>query len=334
MTDLTRFDFHAKRFYFSENVRVMSAEEVGQYLLLLVESWMGGKDASLPDNSVLLARYARVQQVSENVLAMFPVIETEHGARRRNETLFQEWSKANQRVEEGRAHAAKRTDRQNPACLITETGYPQGTHKVPNTTPVGVLLTQAKPSQAGSGPARPGALPSQAQAVPAAETSAVLASDGAAAPNPAPDYKTFKLSWQRIVGTSLSNSKGVVEKYTQACGQHGADKVLDAIQYWAKPRTIDWAKTVDFPLGAFFKQLPTLLEEQAEELAADNTRDLALEKANAITEALDAQPKPASADVEASIEKQAQQEQAERAARAARFSKNVEESAGSVEEYL
>ena len=79
--DLTRFDFHAKRIYFSESVRAMSAEEVGQYLLLLIEAWMGGKDTTLPKDSVYLAQLARVKEVSPHVMNQFHLVETQWGQR-------------------------------------------------------------------------------------------------------------------------------------------------------------------------------------------------------------------------------------------------------------
>jgi hypothetical protein len=41
--DLTRFDFRALRFLKSEDVEIMTAEEVGQFVLLMCHAWLGGK---------------------------------------------------------------------------------------------------------------------------------------------------------------------------------------------------------------------------------------------------------------------------------------------------
>lgn len=85
--DLTRFDFYALRFRESETVQQMTAEEVGQYLLLMVEAWLHGKNASLPNNPKLLAIYARVPKVSDLVLSCW----TERDGRLYNERLSDEW---------------------------------------------------------------------------------------------------------------------------------------------------------------------------------------------------------------------------------------------------
>jgi hypothetical protein len=66
--DLTRFDFHALRFLKSEDVELMTAEEVGQFVLLMCNAWLGGKAASLPNNAALLAKYARCERVSDAVM--------------------------------------------------------------------------------------------------------------------------------------------------------------------------------------------------------------------------------------------------------------------------
>lgn len=97
--DLTRFDFHVVRFMSSETVQEMTAEEVGQFILLLCNAWLLGKDATLPDNPKYLARTARSETVSELVLSKFPILETEHGPRRRNDILYKEWLAAKDRSE-------------------------------------------------------------------------------------------------------------------------------------------------------------------------------------------------------------------------------------------
>lgn len=97
--DLTRFDFHVMRFMYSESVRTMTAAEVGQYILLLSESWMTGKDCTLPTDRETLAAMARVKHLSPKVLKKFPIISTKFGKRRQNPVLFAEWQAAAARSE-------------------------------------------------------------------------------------------------------------------------------------------------------------------------------------------------------------------------------------------
>jgi uncharacterized protein YdaU (DUF1376 family) len=98
--DLTRFDFRALRFLKSESIEAMTAEEVGEFVLLMCHAWLGAKNASLPNNPVLLARYARVERLSDVVMR-----EWNEGpdGRLYNETLSEEWDAAVGRS----AHGAK-----------------------------------------------------------------------------------------------------------------------------------------------------------------------------------------------------------------------------------
>jgi uncharacterized protein YdaU (DUF1376 family) len=98
--DLTRFDFRALRFLKSEDVEIMTAEEVGQFVLLMCHAWLGGKDASLPNNPTLLAKYARCERVSDAVMR-----EWNEGPAGRlyNETLSEEWDAAVSRSVHGHA---------------------------------------------------------------------------------------------------------------------------------------------------------------------------------------------------------------------------------------
>lgn len=110
--DLTRFDFHVVRFMNSETVKRMSAEEIGQFILLLCDAWLTGKDASLPDDLTYLARVARVNEVSSLVLSKFPIIRTDCGKRRQNPALFVEWTAATKR---SRAAREKATSKWSPS---------------------------------------------------------------------------------------------------------------------------------------------------------------------------------------------------------------------------
>lgn len=266
MADLTRFDFHAKKFYFSEDVQVMSAEEVGQYLLLLVAAWLGGKDTSLPDNAVLLARMARVNKVSELVLAKFPVVETEYGPRRRNDTLYGEWKAANLRVQLGKENANKRWGN------TTEDGTPIAPQKtatgLPVPKPVQAMPLQAMPTRARV----ESSSPSQAEQP---EEKATAASDlGLTAPDPAQaiDFKTFRHEWQNVTKIALGRDKRTVEKYEEACRTFGAGKVHFGLSKWATVRTLDWVKehAIREPFSLFLKQLEATLERASDDKTCDS----------------------------------------------------------------
>jgi hypothetical protein len=111
--DLTRFDFHALRFLKSENVEIMTAEEVGQFVLLMCHAWLGGKAASLPNNPTLVSKYARCERVSEAVMREWKVGQD---GRLYNETLSEEWDAAVGRSVHGmRGAAARWTKKNTPA---------------------------------------------------------------------------------------------------------------------------------------------------------------------------------------------------------------------------
>jgi uncharacterized protein YdaU (DUF1376 family) len=327
MADLTRFDFHAKKFYFSEDVQIMSAEEVGQYLLLLVAAWLGGKDASLPDSPVLLARMARVSTVSELVLAKFPVVETEYGPRRRNETLYGEWTAAVKRVEEGKQNADKRWQDRQPS------GDPVATQKKSD----GVPVLMSSPVQAGSGPVRPGSSPAQVTAHP--NEKAADASDlGAAAPDPAQavDFRHFRRLWH---GKDLviGRDKHTVARYEEACHQFGAGRVHIALDKWATDGTKQWMRdnNIREPFSLFLKQLEKTIERMSE----DKTCDPVMVESAAVAENIpDAITSPEIIrtvdDVILRLAADEQRHRDERAARAKTDSKKETEEAVDIKDFL
>jgi len=326
--DFTRFDFHAKRFYFSDNVRIMSAEEVGQYILLMVEAWMGGKDASLPDNPKMLARMARVDVVSESVLAMFPVVETEHGPRRRNKTLYEEWDAALKRSKQAKKNVDARWGN-DPTDEHTDEIPPYNdgnTHTSPS---------QVKSHQTGFGPNRPESSQSKSVQGPQPKVSVLSADRGAAAPDPADDQKQeqdqmqepdFKL-FRRLFNNNkfnLGHDKVTIARYTEACAKHGAYNVHAAIGAWATQRTLTWVKenNVKSPFGLFLSQL----EKTIERMVDDKTVDVAMIEADAIAEKVPAvlNTKEAVAASDDVILKLAAEEERQRIARAAKFSAEAE----------
>lgn len=343
--DFQRFDFHAKRFYFSESARVMTAEEVGQYLLLLVEAWMGSKDASLPDNPVLLARYARVQVVSEKVLAMFPVVETEHGPRRQNETLFGEWQAAVARSASGTAKAGARWGAKpvqspsNAPALLVHT--PGKSTAIPVPSP--------GPYHAGSGPGQTGPFQTNPSPSPIGDQGLeVGAGDRRALPAPAlpgaeptaaPDFKTFRITWRSLIKKSLGHNKTVEAAYFKACEEYGADVVLRMLQDWATPRTVEWASTIAYPYGAFIKQLSKLADRATED--AEEERAAAAMEAESAREDVELATIPAAtpvqlAQVDSNIALLAAEEKRKRDERRKRFTSTapVVANEGNANEYV
>src|SRR5712664_1412161 len=108
---LTRFDFDAAEFLASEDVAAMTAAEVGQYVLLLCAAWLGGKDATLPNDPRTLARLARATSGRVSPVVMRKFISTGEG-RLLNLRLSEEWkaacARAKVRSEKAQKAATKR----------------------------------------------------------------------------------------------------------------------------------------------------------------------------------------------------------------------------------
>src|ERR1700676_3672308 len=90
---LTRFDFDAADFLASEDVASMTAAEVGQYVLLLCAAWLGGKEATLPNDPRTLARLARATKGRVAPVVIRKFISTGEG-RLLNLRLSAEWKAA------------------------------------------------------------------------------------------------------------------------------------------------------------------------------------------------------------------------------------------------
>lgn len=144
-TELSRFDFHVVRFMNSEDVQRMDSSEVGQFILLLCQAWLLGKDATLPNDPKLLARYARVEHVSSLVMGKFEPVETKWGTRLHSPRLSSEWVAAIRRSEHGKKGAMGRWGRTNvnDARALVEQCDPNGhtipTQSVSDQTKSGVL---------------------------------------------------------------------------------------------------------------------------------------------------------------------------------------------------
>jgi len=225
VADLTRFDFHALRFNKSEAVQMMSAEEVGQYILLLVEAWLGGKDASLPNDPKLLARLARVHTVSDRVLQMFPIVETQWGARFRNETLYGEWMLARNRSENGRSAVESRWEKQRNTDVYTGVSKP--------------------------------VLPKPNQSVPS-QTKPIQSSDFGQC-----SFKNIAVQYSSYFGRSHSHAKQHVEKYQLACSKYGEDKVLEYFKRWAEDSGWLRDRRDSQGLNLFWRPLDEMIEGDA-----------------------------------------------------------------------
>lgn len=226
--DLTRFDFHAQRFMHSDNVRAMTLEEIGMYILLLTESWLTGKDASLPDSMEVFKTISRGKDVPKLVIDMFPVVETRWGARRRNPTLYCEWVEAVKRSDDGRMAVEKRWEKQRNVTPSYERNTPVYTESIP------------KPSQADSNQTNPS---QKDMAGPCS-------------------FRNISTHYASFMGIGHSHSKKHVEKYHQACQKYGEDRVLEIFDEWAQ--SADWLrdKRDANGLNLFWKPLEDMIAGQ------------------------------------------------------------------------
>lgn len=255
MPDLTRFDFHVNRFMNSYSVDLMDACEVGQYLLLLCKSWQIGKDCCLPDDGGYLARCARVSTVSNRVLEKFPIVETEAGAMRRNNALYEEWQRATERSTAGLVRSAGRGGKWAETAA-QKTGMPvlfAGGNAVANAAasddalpiPTQPVPTRTIPTQPSNTTGGEGVVGGQGKVL-------TLGS-----------WKNMALRHKRIFGTQASTTHK--EKYAEYCHAYGEDVVLACFDDWAADAK-DWALSVGMkqPLFAFWKKLPDMAEVQKE----------------------------------------------------------------------
>jgi uncharacterized protein YdaU (DUF1376 family) len=263
MADLTRFDFNAYNFLNSEAVEAMTAEEVGQYLLLLVRSWLIAKGASLPDDPDLLAKWARCKRVSDKVMAKFPVVETEFGPRRRNSVIYMEWLRTVERheaaVELGRKGGMSTSINKIEASRLN--GQFGGRPRNPSETQADNPTEPKQDTQAQSNPNQ--AVPNQSNQ-----------SNGAG------DFKNLAIRYRRAFAVRLSGSKNVRQRYAEACRTYGETTVLEMFDSWSTTAgwIKDWAaegKLRTDGLKGFYESLP----EQIEIETAAKTEQVAAQSA-------------------------------------------------------
>jgi hypothetical protein len=211
---------------------------------LLCKSWLLAHDATLPDDLEYLSRIAHCEVVSDRVLAKFPVVETERGQLRRNQTLYEEWCRASERSDTARERVQRRW------------GQAEGT-ETPAATSVSTLVNTAvrRPLVAGGYPTQPE--PNRTESNQPVVTEVGSASK--ANQHNGCDWSTLAVKHKRYFGKQASST--FKEKYAAACKQFGEDVVLDCFEDWSTDAK-DWVKNegVKQPLFGFFKKLPDMAE--------------------------------------------------------------------------
>lgn len=271
MAELTRFDFHVHNFLNSEDVENMTSDEVGQYFLLLCHAFVKGREASLPDEPAILARYARVKKVSDLVMKKFPLVDTEWGPRRRNDPLYKEFLRAKARSEGGRKAVAERWENEPNTDVIrpyNETKSAVNTH----TNPYQTIPNQPTPIQSNQGGFSPG------------------------------NWKTLAIRFRGVLGKFISSTKTNKQKYTEFCNQFGEDKILTVFNDWAEQNK-SWVGEKGDPLFYFFKDLPDLVEAVASEKAQQEPEVAPEQVIAAMSSSLSERQKEIDADLE-QIQKQ------------------------------
>lgn len=97
-------------FMSSPDVQIMTAEECGCYFFLLQHSWLGGEDATLPNDPDRLAKLGRVAKVSDIVLSKFKL---DKNGRFYNPRLLDEWKEALKRSKDGKKAIAARWEKEH-----------------------------------------------------------------------------------------------------------------------------------------------------------------------------------------------------------------------------
>jgi len=256
MADLTRFDFHALRFLKSDTIAEMTLAEVGQYILLLAEAWLSGKDASLPDNQEILARQARCTKVSDKVLDQFPVVQTQWGPRRQNETLYNEWRATNERLalaaDNGRRGNESRWSGRVPVATPSGPdrvgiGRPSGGDRVPVAIPDQTRPTQTIPDQTSNGSGT---------------------------------FKFIAIRYSSWFGINHSHGKKHIEKYQNACSRFGEDRVLSAFDTWAAGAGWLKDKRDSNGLNFFWRPLEEIIEGDGLRQEREQVAQEAVQKVN------------------------------------------------------
>jgi hypothetical protein len=241
--DLTRFDFNAKNWLNSEHVEVMTDAEIGQYIMLLAKSWLMGKDVTLPDEPVLLAKWAHCSKVSNRVLDRFPLVETESGSRRRNDTLFQEWKAATAR-----------------SFVASDSGKKGNEIRWASPSNRPAMATQSRQES-----------PKPNQAVPN-QSNQTIQSEKHGQGN----FKNITSRFRAAFQVTPSRNEKASTAYHQKCEQYGEDYLLEKFEEWSLENQWVREKKAKFALTAFYRDLDIVAEgdELRDKKAQDSQKQL------------------------------------------------------------
>lgn len=89
--DITRITLNVYNMANSEYIDSLTDAELGQWMRLFMKSVLIAKECTLSTDEKLLASYTKSRKLSPRVLESYPVVETELGLRRRNDTLYTAW---------------------------------------------------------------------------------------------------------------------------------------------------------------------------------------------------------------------------------------------------
>jgi len=152
----------------STDVLLMSAEEIGSYFLLLQCSWLAGEDCTLPNDPAKLAKLARVDTVSSNVLNKFSL---DKDGRLFNQRLAQEWQEALKRSKDGKKAISARWKKDNGGnTTVSRSNYDSNTTNTNTHTNTNKVLKEdtklsksssEEPSDPPQNPARPASGPAR-----------------------------------------------------------------------------------------------------------------------------------------------------------------------------
>jgi uncharacterized protein YdaU (DUF1376 family) len=220
--ELTRFDFHVVRFFESNDVESMTDREIGQYVLLLCKSFLSGKAASLPDDPKYLAKWARCRKVSPKVMAKFPLVDTEWGPRRRNETMYGEWLVAMERS----ASASERGKRGGLANKVISDENVQINYKNDNSS---VISSHSEAMASARAPAIVEANNQSNQSIKPNQTYQTNMTGKFSQGN----FKNIRAHWYRHFRKDVAPTKRNRDQYAEACSLYGEDQVLAYLEVWA-----------------------------------------------------------------------------------------------------
>src|SRR5579862_2875979 len=122
---LTYFQFDALAWLQSEPIQEMEDWERGQYISLLAHAWLTDQDCSVPSDTKKLLKYCNAREMSQTVLAKFPIIEDANDpqvGRRRNRRQYEDcWLKSKAKCDKatnaGRKSGAARAQRATERAL-------------------------------------------------------------------------------------------------------------------------------------------------------------------------------------------------------------------------